>query len=63
MAICFKTKKQRYYDEVAALLALAEIKRKDSSKREKQEQRAYKCQFCKGWHLTSVYLVIEVPDE
>jgi hypothetical protein len=45
--------KWRYRTRVDALLALARIQRRDSSGREKQEQRAYHCSRCFGWHLTS----------
>lgn len=49
---CRATGKARYYDRVAALLALATIQHKDGSHRYATEQRAYRCPQCKGWHLT-----------
>lgn len=48
-----KCSKQRFRDEIAAKLALAEIQRKGKGSREKTEQRAYRCPDCRGWHLTS----------
>src|SRR6478735_5334226 len=45
--------KWRYRSRVDALLALARIQYRDSSNRDKQEQRAYRCTRCFGWHLTS----------
>lgn len=50
MARCSK---RRYRDRIAALMALASIRRKDGSRRRKTEQRAYRCLNCNGWHLTS----------
>jgi hypothetical protein len=43
----------RYRDRVGALFAMAGAQRKDGSKREKIEQRVYRCPHCRGWHLTS----------
>lgn len=43
--------KRRYRDRVAALMALVSIDKAD--KHGHDEQRAYKCPHCKGWHLTS----------
>lgn len=45
--------KRRYRSRVDALLALARIQYRDSSNRDKREQRAYRCSRCFGWHLTS----------
>ncbi len=45
--------KIRYRDEIAAKLALATARRKDSSRRDKVETRIYACPICHGWHLTS----------
>lgn len=45
--------KYRYRSEIGAKLALANIRHTDSSRRPKQEQRAYRCPACHGWHLTS----------
>jgi hypothetical protein len=46
-------RKTRYRDRIAAKLALARIHHNDEPTRPKQEQRAYRCPACKGWHLTS----------
>jgi hypothetical protein len=43
----------RYKSRIDALLALATIQRQDSSRRESEEKRAYRCKRCYGWHLTS----------
>lgn len=47
--------KVRYRDELGAKIALANTaaaaNRQGDEKR--QEQRAYRCPKCKGWHLTS----------
>lgn len=45
------TRKRRFRDRIAAQLALAESKTRRSSHRE--ETRAYCCERCRGWHLTS----------
>jgi len=45
--------KIRYRDRIAALMALASTRRSDSSRRAKTESRAYRCNHCNGWHLTS----------
>jgi hypothetical protein len=45
--------KRRYRDEIAAKLALEHISYKDH-RREKNESRCYRCNMCKGYHLTSV---------
>lgn len=45
--------KNRYRDRITALLALANIARRDSPQRLKTERRAYRCPQCNGWHLTS----------
>lgn len=45
--------KHRHQTRVDALIALADIQRKDSPRRPKTENRAYRCPNCKGWHLTS----------
>ncbi|MFA7265753.1 MAG: hypothetical protein WC054_05525 [Candidatus Nanopelagicales bacterium] len=44
-------RKVRYRDQIAALLALAVLDRQ--AKNGHDEQRAYRCPNCKGWHLTS----------
>jgi hypothetical protein len=45
--------KYRYQDRIGALLALASAQRKDGARRAKIESRAYRCEICHGWHLTS----------
>lgn len=45
--------KRSFRDEVAAKLVIATIARKDSSRRLKREQRAYRCERCGAWHITS----------
>lgn len=45
--------KIRYRTRVDALIALSRLQRKDSTRRAKLEQRAYRCPNCRGWHLTS----------
>lgn len=40
--------KRRYRDELGAKVALASAQARD-----KGEKRAYRCPFCRGWHLTS----------
>lgn len=42
------TKKFRYRDKLGAKIALAKAQGKDHG-----ESRAYRCEFCRGWHLTS----------
>lgn len=44
--------KRRYRDEIAAKLALTNVKQKGDA-REKTPRRAYQCPKCHGWHLTS----------
>lgn len=48
-----RCKKVRYRDEIAAQLALATVARQDKTARPKTERRAYRCPYCKAWHLTS----------
>ncbi len=43
----------RCRDRIAALLALATLKRQDKAHRPKAESRVYFCADCRGWHLTS----------
>jgi len=50
---CRVTGKARWADELDAKIALASVHARDSSRRITAEQRSYRCQFCKGWHLTS----------
>lgn len=45
------TGKQRYRDRIAALLALSKIS--GETNRVRIERRAYRCEKCRGWHLTS----------
>lgn len=52
MRKCRKTHKIRYRDDIAAKLALARVS-KGKRSRSKDEQRAYFCSFCRGYHLTS----------
>lgn len=49
---CNRTHKVRYPDLLAAKMALATIRKHDST-REDIPVRAYQCEFCKGAHLTS----------
>lgn len=48
---CPVTRKIKYRDDIAAKIALGLLAAMPL--REHREQRAYHCQFCKGWHLTS----------
>ena len=48
-----RTRKIRYSDRIAALLALSTAQTQDDPTRPKVEARAYKCPSCHGWHLTS----------
>lgn len=43
--------KWRYRDQAGALVELAAIARLDQAW--KKPQRAYRCPYCQGWHLTS----------
>ena len=45
------TGKVRYRDRIAATYALAVIQRREKERR--REKRAYRCDTCNGWHLTS----------
>lgn len=42
-----------FRDNIAALLVAATRQRKDNPNKVAIEQRAYRCKFCKQWHLTS----------
>ena len=44
-------RKIRYRDEIAANLALAKLQRQGKAGHD--ETRAYRCEKCGGWHLTS----------
>jgi len=48
-----RCKKQRFKSRIDALIALSRIQWRDKSWRPKQETRAYLCERCYGWHLTS----------
>jgi hypothetical protein len=48
---CPATGKVKHRDEIAAKIALGIVAAYPL--RERKEQRAYSCPFCKGWHLTS----------
>lgn len=48
-----RCRKKRYPTRVDALLALASTSRKRHTRREKDEKRAYECERCGKWHLTS----------
>jgi hypothetical protein len=48
MSKCPTTGKFQFRDELAAKIALAKRSRQD-----KGERRAYRCEFCHRWHLTS----------
>lgn len=45
---CNRTHKVQFYSELDAKIALAGRRFRD-----KGEKRAYRCGFCRGWHLTS----------
>lgn len=45
--ICGRTGKVKF-SEIAAKLALAEARNRD-----RDEKRAYRCEHCRKWHLTS----------
>ena len=46
-----ETGKRRFRDEVAAMFALAT--HAEGKRRDKDEERVYRCPMCRGWHLTS----------
>lgn len=48
-----KCQKIRYKDEIAAMFALSQCRKKASKVNEKLEVRCYYCPNCHGWHLTS----------
>lgn len=43
--------KVRYPNELEAKIKLARIRSQDHD--DHHEQRAYRCPWCRGWHLTS----------
>lgn len=47
------TGKRRYKDRIAALLAIESANRRKHERRGKNERRAYLCQMCRYWHVTS----------
>lgn len=54
--ICDKSGKKWFQNEVNALLAIVKIRenrKSDSTRQRAVPDRAYKCPFCDGWHLTS----------
>lgn len=48
MARC---RKRKFRDRIAALVALAEVRRHGSDRH--TERSAYRCPKCNAWHLTS----------
>lgn len=42
------TGKVRYRDKLGAKIELAKVQHEDHG-----ERRVYRCEFCRGWHLTS----------
>jgi hypothetical protein len=50
-----KSGKKRYRDERTALFVLVGLRARHvlRSDNRRQEQHAYRCPFCLGWHLTS----------
>lgn len=50
---CQTTGKTRFSQEIDAKIFLAKTHKRDDPTRIKSLKRAYLCQFCHGWHLTS----------
>jgi len=52
---CNHTLKQRYPNKQTAqrILLKAKIRRALHNNNNRREERAYPCQHCNGWHLTS----------
>lgn len=52
---CGPTRKIRYRTKSAAHMALAAVQLRlvEQLDHRRREQRAYSCDFCGGWHLTS----------
>jgi hypothetical protein len=49
-----QTGKVRYRDEQAARVVLVVARfRRAVGRNNRREDRVYRCQFCRGWHLTS----------
>jgi hypothetical protein len=48
-----KCGKRRFRDALSAKIALSNIHKADSPRRDHLEQGAYLCKTCRGWHLTS----------
>lgn len=42
-----------FRDKGSALYELALLKARRDPTRPKREKRAYRCEYCKGWHLTA----------
>lgn len=57
---CKREKKVRYRDELDAKMAISFFRNK--STRDRIPTRSYKCQYCKGHHLTSQSKKTEVID-
>ena len=51
---CPKTGKARYRDHASANIAITTIALRNDDERRKRPVRAYYCESCKGWHLTSL---------
>jgi hypothetical protein len=48
VAVKCSTGKVRYWDKLGAKIELAKVQHEDHG-----ERRVYRCEFCRGWHLTS----------
>ena len=55
-------KKRRYPDSISAELMRSKMLMLNTKIRQKAkwESRAYECQWCKGWHLTSTPMRVKV---
>lgn len=53
MSTCPKIGKRIYRSELEAMLALTNTGRRRQERRRFNEVRCYRCQGCRGWHLTS----------
>jgi hypothetical protein len=58
IAKCDRTGKTKFHTEVDAMIFLARVHGKNSRLRKLRQQgneptRAYRCEFCRNWHLTS----------
>ena len=45
--------KRRFRSEIDAKIVLSRVQWQDKPTREKVEQRVYRCNICRGYHLTS----------